>query len=66
VGLAPPIVIPAKAGIQIPYFTVEEIFAETQKLALDSGFLVRRSLGEGGFRTLMSAPFLPSSNFSSL
>jgi len=45
VGLAPPIVIPAKlvlskvegAGIRIPYFTGEEIFAQILKLALDIG-----------------------------
>ncbi len=34
VGLAPPIVIPAKAGIQMPYFTGEVIFAQIQKLPL--------------------------------
>jgi len=42
VGLAPPIVIPAKpvlskvegAGIQMPYFTGEIIFAQIQKLPL--------------------------------
>jgi hypothetical protein len=43
VGLAPPIVIPAKAGIQMPYFTSEEIFTEIPKLALDNGPLFEYS-----------------------
>jgi len=37
VGLAPPIVIPAKAGIQIPYFTGEVISAQIRIFALDIG-----------------------------
>jgi hypothetical protein len=36
-GLAPPIVIPAKAGIQMPYFTGEVTFTQIQKHALDIG-----------------------------